>query len=144
MSRLDLKTLRLFAAICEAGTLNGAARRAAIAPSAVSKRLAELERALGCALLTREPRGMRPTPAGETLLHHTHRMLASAEQMALELAEHAHGAQRQQIRRARAGADERHPPAHACAPRRPARTRFASPRASTGSTCRSCGRAPMA
>ncbi|NPC53880.1 LysR family transcriptional regulator, partial [Corallococcus exiguus] len=53
VSRLDLKTLRLFAAICEAGTLNGAARRAAIAPSAVSKRLAELERALGCALLTR-------------------------------------------------------------------------------------------
>ena len=41
MSRLDLKTLRLFAAICEAGTLNGAARRAAIAPSAVSKRLVD-------------------------------------------------------------------------------------------------------
>lgn len=91
LNRLDLKTLRLFAAICEEGTLNGAARRAAIAPSAVSKRLAELERALGCDLLTREPRGMRPTPAGETLLHHTRRMLAGAEQIALELAEHARG-----------------------------------------------------
>ncbi|ACA19421.1 transcriptional regulator, LysR family [Methylobacterium sp. 4-46] len=91
LSRLDLKTLRLFAAICEEGTLNGAARRAAIAPSAVSKRLAELEHALGCALLTREPRGMRPTPAGETLLHHTRRMLASADRIALELAEHAKG-----------------------------------------------------
>ena len=64
---------------------------AAIAPSAVSKRLAELEHALGCTLLTREPRGMRLTPAGETLLHHTRRMLASAEQIALELAEHARG-----------------------------------------------------
>lgn len=91
LSRLDLKTLRLFAAICAEGTLNGAARRAAIAPSAVSKRLAELEHALGCTLLTREPRGMRLTPAGETLLHHTRRMLASAEQIALELAEHARG-----------------------------------------------------
>lgn len=91
VSRLDLKTLRLFAAICEDGTLNGAARRAAIAPSAVSKRLAELEHALGCELLTREPKGMRPTPAGETLLHHTRRMLATAEQIALELAEHARG-----------------------------------------------------
>jgi DNA-binding transcriptional LysR family regulator len=91
LNRLDLKTLRLFAAICEEGTLNGAARRAAIAPSAVSKRLAELERALGCDLLTRDPKGMRPTPAGETLLHHTRRMLASAEQIALELAEHARG-----------------------------------------------------
>ena len=46
LSRLDLKTLRLFAAICQEGTLNGAARRAAIAPSAVSKRLAELSAAL--------------------------------------------------------------------------------------------------
>ncbi|MEL6060994.1 MULTISPECIES: LysR substrate-binding domain-containing protein [unclassified Methylobacterium] len=91
LSRLDLKTLRLFAAICAEGTLNSAARRAAIAPSAVSKRLAELEHALGCTLLTREPRGMRLTPAGETLLHHTRRMLASAEQIALELAEHASG-----------------------------------------------------
>ncbi|TXM94415.1 LysR family transcriptional regulator, partial [Methylobacterium sp. WL122] len=91
LNRLDLKTLRLFAAICEEGTLNGAARRAAIAPSAVSKRLAELERALCCTLLTREPRGMRPTPAGETLLHHTRRMLGSVEQIALELAEHASG-----------------------------------------------------
>ena len=91
LSRLDLKTLRLFAAICVEGTLNGAARRAAIAPSAVSKRLAELEHALGCTLLVREPRGMRLTPAGETLLHHTRRMLASAEQIALELAEHARG-----------------------------------------------------
>lgn len=91
LNRLDLKTLRLFAAICEEGTLNGAARRAAIAPSAVSKRLAELERALCCELLTREPRGMRPTPAGETLLHHTRRMMASAEQISLELAEHANG-----------------------------------------------------
>ncbi|MHB2210489.1 LysR substrate-binding domain-containing protein [Methylobacterium sp. CM6257] len=91
LSRLDLKTLRLFAAICEEGTLNGAARRSAIAPSAVSKRLAELEHALGCTLLSREPRGMRLTPAGETLLHHTRRMLASAEQIALELAEHARG-----------------------------------------------------
>lgn len=91
LNRLDLKSLRLFVAICEDGTLNGAARRAAIAPSAVSKRLAELERALHCELLIREPRGMRPTPAGETLLHHTRRMLASAEQISLELAEHARG-----------------------------------------------------
>lgn len=91
LNRLDLKTLRLFAAICEEGTLNGTARRAAIAPSAVSKRLAELERSLGCALLTRDPKGMRPTLAGETLLHHTRRMLASAEQITLELAEHARG-----------------------------------------------------
>ncbi|MCJ2035338.1 LysR family transcriptional regulator [Methylobacterium sp. J-068] len=91
LNRLDLKSLRLFAAVCEEGTLNGTARRAAIAPSAVSKRLAELERVLGCELLTRDPKGMRPTPAGETLLHHTRRMLASAEQITLELAEHARG-----------------------------------------------------
>jgi len=38
LNRLDLKSLRLFAAICEEGTLNGAARREAIAPSAVIAR----------------------------------------------------------------------------------------------------------
>jgi DNA-binding transcriptional LysR family regulator len=91
LRRLDLTTLRLFVAVCEEGSLTRAARRAAIAPSAVSKRLAELEQTLGVELLERGARGMGVTPAGETLLHHARRMLRNAEQIALELAEHAKG-----------------------------------------------------
>ncbi|MGY2050011.1 LysR family transcriptional regulator [Methylobacterium sp. JK268] len=91
LRRLDLTTLRLFVTICEDGTLTKAARTAGIAPSAVSKRLVELEQSLGVALLVRQARGMTATPAGETLLHHARRMLRDAEQIALELAEHAKG-----------------------------------------------------
>jgi DNA-binding transcriptional LysR family regulator len=91
LRRLDLTTLQLFVAICEEGTLTRAAQREAIAPSAVSKRLAELERNLGVALLHRRPRGMVPTPAGETLLHHARQMMFKADQIAVELAEHAKG-----------------------------------------------------
>jgi DNA-binding transcriptional LysR family regulator len=91
LRRLDLTTLRLFVAVCEERSLTRAARHAATAPSAVSKRLAELERSLGVQLLARGARGMSVTPAGETLLHHARRMLRNAEQIAVELAEHAKG-----------------------------------------------------
>ena len=91
LRRLDLTTLKLFVAMCEEGTLTGAARREAIAPSAVSKRLAELEQTLGIALFQRRATGMVATPSGDTLLHHARRMLRNAEQAALELAEHAKG-----------------------------------------------------
>jgi DNA-binding transcriptional LysR family regulator len=91
LRRLDPTTLRLFVAMCEDGTLTQAARRAAIAPSAVSKRLVELEQSLGVQLMTRQARGMVMTPAGETLLHHARRMLHDVEQIVVELAEHAKG-----------------------------------------------------
>ena len=91
LRRLDPTTLRLFVAMCEDGTLTQAARRAAIAPSAVSKRLVELEQSLGVQLMTRQARGMGMTLAGETLLHHARRMLHDVEQIVVELAEHAKG-----------------------------------------------------
>jgi DNA-binding transcriptional LysR family regulator len=89
--RLDLTTLQLFLAICEEGTLTRAARRQAIAPSAASKRLLELEETLGVELFVREARGMVRTPAGNTLWHHARQMIFKAEQIAVELAEHAKG-----------------------------------------------------
>jgi DNA-binding transcriptional LysR family regulator len=91
LRQLDLKTLQLFVAVCEDGTLTGAARRESIAPSAVSKRLVEMERTLGIKLLHRRATGMAVTPAGETLLHHARRMLTNADNISMELAEHAKG-----------------------------------------------------
>ena len=91
MRQLDLKTLQLFVAVCEDGTLTGAARRESIAHSALSKRLVELERTLGVELLHRRATGMAVTPAGETLLHHARRMLTNADNISMELAEHAKG-----------------------------------------------------
>ncbi|WP_137804658.1 LysR family transcriptional regulator [Pseudomonas sp. G(2018)] len=89
--RLDLITLQLFIAVHEEGTLTRAAAREAIAVSAASKRLMELEEALGISLFVRQAKGMTLTPAGETLLHHARQMLFNVEKMGLELGEHSHG-----------------------------------------------------
>lgn len=89
--RLDLITLQLFVAVHEEGTLTRAAAREAIAVSAASKRLMELEEALGISLFVRQAKGMTLTPAGETLLHHARQMLFNVEKMGLELGEHSHG-----------------------------------------------------
>ncbi|QLG91733.1 LysR family transcriptional regulator [Pseudomonas yamanorum] len=89
--RLDLITLQLFVAVHEEGTLTRAAAREAIAVSAASKRLVELEQALGVVLFVRQARGMSLTAAGETLLHHGRQMLFNVEKMGLELGEHSHG-----------------------------------------------------
>ncbi|MGF6332259.1 DNA-binding transcriptional LysR family regulator [Pseudomonas sp. BS3782 TE3695] len=89
--RLDLITLQLFVAVHEEGTLTRAAAREAIAVSAASKRLMELEEAFGISLFVRQAKGMTLTPAGETLLHHARQMLFNVEKMGLELGEHSHG-----------------------------------------------------
>ena len=54
--RIDLISLQLFVAVCEAGSIGKAAEREFIAASAVSKRLADLEAALGTPLLYRHAR----------------------------------------------------------------------------------------
>ncbi|MCY1404867.1 HTH-type transcriptional regulator GbpR [compost metagenome] len=89
--RLDLVTLQLFVTVHEEGTLTRAAAREAIAVSAASKRLQELEEALGVALFVRQAKGMALTAAGETLLHHARRMLGNVEKIGLELGEHVQG-----------------------------------------------------
>ncbi|TFY96090.1 LysR family transcriptional regulator [Pseudomonas nabeulensis] len=89
--RLDLITLQLFVAVYEEGTLTRAANREAIAVSAASKRLMELEQVLGVSLFVRRAKGMDLTAAGETLLHHARQMLFNVEKMGLELGEHSHG-----------------------------------------------------
>lgn len=89
--RLDLITLQLFVAVFEEGTLTRAAAREAIAVSAASKRLMELEQVLGVSLFVRRAKGMDLTAAGETLLHHARQMLFNVEKMGRELGEHSHG-----------------------------------------------------
>lgn len=90
-NRINLTSLRLFLAVCEEGTLTKAASREAIAPSAVSKRLADLEAMLGVTLFDRLSKGMVLTPSGETLLHHAKQMMVNAERLTTEMSEHASG-----------------------------------------------------
>ncbi|AVS77282.1 LysR family transcriptional regulator [Paracidovorax avenae] len=89
--RIDLTSLQLFVAVCELGSIGRAAEREFIAASAVSKRLSDLEAAVGSALLYRHSRGVTLTPAGESLLHHARTVLFGLERMQGELSEYADG-----------------------------------------------------
>ena len=89
--RIDLTSLQLFVAVCELGSIGKAAEREFIAASAVSKRLSDLEATLSTPLLYRHTRGVRLTPAGESLLHHARSVLFSLEKMQGELSEYADG-----------------------------------------------------
>lgn len=89
--QIDLTSLQLFVAVCELGSIGRAAEREFIAASAVSKRLSDLEAALGTTLLQRHARGVSLTPAGESLLHHARAVLFGLEKMQAELTEYADG-----------------------------------------------------
>ena len=91
MRDLDLTTLRLFAAVCDARSIARAAEQANIVGSAVSKRLAQLEDTVGTQLLLRRRRGVEPTPAGQSLLEHARAMLASADRIEREMGDYALG-----------------------------------------------------
>lgn len=87
LKHLDLTTLQLLRSIRQDGTLTRAADREAIAVSAASKRLQELEQALGVPLFVRESKGMTCTFAGEMVLYHASEMISSAQRIAAALSE---------------------------------------------------------
>jgi DNA-binding transcriptional LysR family regulator len=64
---IDPVSLQLFVHVLEEGTIAGGAKRLHIVTSAASKRLVELEAALGAQLLRRTNRGVEATAAGAEL-----------------------------------------------------------------------------
>jgi DNA-binding transcriptional LysR family regulator len=68
-----LSALRVFEAAGRRGGFTAAAAELGVTPSAVSHGVRALEDALGVPLFHRDQRGMRLTPAGETLLHEASR-----------------------------------------------------------------------
>lgn len=79
LRKLDLTSLRLFIAVCQESSIARAAEREFIAPSAVSRRLADMEALVGLPLVERHARGVRPTVAGETVLHYAHQIISHVE-----------------------------------------------------------------
>jgi len=65
---MELRQLRYFVAVAETENLQLAAERLHLAPSALSRRIHDLELSLGVALFVRERRGMRLSPAGQAFL----------------------------------------------------------------------------
>jgi DNA-binding transcriptional LysR family regulator len=66
--RLKLHDLRVLIAVVEAGSMVKAADRLGTSQPAVSRSIAELERALGVRLLDRGRRGIEPTPTGRAFI----------------------------------------------------------------------------
>jgi DNA-binding transcriptional LysR family regulator len=86
MRDIDLKTLRLLVAVCEHGNMGRAARDEHIEPSAISKRIAQLEADLGVPLLTRSRRGVEPTAAGRALLEHARSVIFTLDRAVSDIA----------------------------------------------------------
>lgn len=92
MQHLDHLSLHLFIAVCEEGTIARASERAFLAPSAISKRISDIEARFGTPLLKRSKRGVEPTPAGVALLRHARSMTRAMERLESEISEYAEGA----------------------------------------------------
>ncbi|MCA0325084.1 MAG: LysR family transcriptional regulator [Proteobacteria bacterium] len=79
MRKIDVHSMRLFLATVRAGSIARAAQLEHIAPSALSRRLADLEHALGAPLLVRSPRGIVLTAAGELVAERAGRIEAELQ-----------------------------------------------------------------
>jgi DNA-binding transcriptional LysR family regulator len=82
---MELRHLRYFVAIADAGQFVRAALRLHVAQSALSQQIQALERELGAQLLVRDRRGLRLTPAGDVLHHHATRILAAVDDAAADV-----------------------------------------------------------
>ena len=80
---LNLHLLRLFATVVRAGSFSKAADTLSISQPSISKGVRDFELQLGCRLLDRSPKGVKPTREGIALMHHAD-VLFAAERAAEE------------------------------------------------------------
>ncbi len=77
---MELRHLRYFVAVAEAGSLTvAAARRLHTSQPSLSRQIRDLEDELGAQLLTRRARGIELTPAGRVFLDHARLVLSQVE-----------------------------------------------------------------
>ncbi|PAS92787.1 MAG: LysR family transcriptional regulator [Candidatus Dactylopiibacterium carminicum] len=87
---MSLQYLRIFNyidAIARSGSIRKAAEGLFITPSALDRRLQDLEEDLDATLFERHARGMRPTAAGELFLKHARQQRADYERLRTEIAQ---------------------------------------------------------
>lgn len=89
--RFDLTDLRLFMNVHQAGTITGGAEATHLTLASASERIRGMEAALGAPLLVRNRKGVQPTAAGRTLLHHARLVLRQMAQLHGELADYGAG-----------------------------------------------------
>jgi len=91
LHRLDLFSLSLFSLVARTGSISQGAELASLAIGAASKRITDLEAAVGTALLERHSRGVTLTAAGQALQRHAQRILGDVDQLAADLSDYASG-----------------------------------------------------
>ncbi len=90
--QFDLTTLRVFLTVAEEQNIAHAAEREHIAASAISKRIADLERELDVRLFLRHRGGVTLTPAGLALADQARSMFTITDRIRTELSTYASGA----------------------------------------------------
>ena len=75
----DLRQLRYFTAISEAGSFSRAALELGVAQSALSHHISQMETRLGVVLYERSSKGITLTESGKRFLDHAHAILAAVE-----------------------------------------------------------------
>jgi DNA-binding transcriptional LysR family regulator len=83
----DWDDLRVFLAVARAGSTIAAGRSLGVNQSTVHRRMAELERRIGCRLLERHPTGYRLTDVGRELLPYAQEVEAAVSRLAQRLDE---------------------------------------------------------
>ncbi len=91
LHRLDLVSLSLFNLVVRTGSISRGAELAHLAVGAASKRISDLEAAVGTELFERHSRGVTLTLAGHALQRHAQRILADVDHLAADLSDHAAG-----------------------------------------------------
>ena len=94
---MEIRQLRAFVAIAEAGTFTAGAKRVHVTQAAISMQIRQLETELGARLFVRAPRRVVLTEAGEHLLHRARHILREHDAAQDEIAELA-GAERGRLR----------------------------------------------
>lgn len=87
LARFDLVSIRLAVACAQTGSLTAAARDSHLALAAASRRIRELELALGSPLFERHARGLLLTAAGRVFVKHGLTLLQTMDQLGAELSD---------------------------------------------------------
>ncbi len=82
---LNLHLLRLFTTVAQSGSFSKAAEILLLSQPAISKGVRDFELQLGCRLLDRSPRGVKPTREGQALMRHAEALFAAERSAEEEL-----------------------------------------------------------
>lgn len=88
---MDLRSLELIAAVCQAGSLSAAARSLQISQPTLSKSIGRIERELGVRLFDRSGGTARPTALGEFVAGRAEPLLQAATSLTREIQHHLQG-----------------------------------------------------